>query len=259
MKRIKTGLRRFFKETQAYKNVLLKRVLPINKFVIFAQGRTGSNLLETLVNSHPHVVCEGEILLRRYIKVLYPKVYIKGRATNYPLDTVYGFRLQPNHLIFQKLPTLSFFSFLVDEHWKIIYLRRENFLRQIVSGKIANQRKEWHYHSIQKKESTLPQIELNIPRLLENLEAKQIALSEEKRLLQQLPHIEVVYEYDLLNPEKHQETANRIFAYLSLSSAKVETKLERTPFQNLAKIISNFDEVTEALKNTKYYHFITED
>jgi hypothetical protein len=261
MKNIKTGLRRFLVETKAYKNTLFGKKPPINRFVIFAQGRTGSNLLETLVNSHPRIVCEGEILLRRYIKVLYPKHYVAGRASAYPTDTVYGFRLQPYHLNFHKLPVQDFFSFLTNNNWKIIHLRRENFLRQIVSGKIANRKKVWHYHdnNIQKKELTMPQIEINVPQLLKSLEAKQVAFFEEKALLQSISHIEIVYEYDLLHPEKHQETANKIFTYLNLPTVEVATKLEKTPFQDLSKIIVNFQEVAEALKNTKYHHFLTAD
>jgi hypothetical protein len=261
MKNIKTGLRRFLNEAKAYKNILLRKKLPTHKFVIFAQGRTGSNLLETLVNSHPRIVCEGEILLRRYIKVLYPKHYVVGRTSAYPTDTVYGFRLQPYHLNFHKLPVQDFFSFLTNNNWKIIHLRRENFLRQIVSGKIANRKKVWHYHdnNIQKKELTMPQIEINVPQLLKSLEAKQVAFFEEKALLQSISHIEIVYEYDLLHPEKHQETANKIFTYLNLPTVEVATKLEKTPFQDLSKIIVNFQEVAEALKNTKYHHFLTAD
>lgn len=258
IRKIKTRLKRTFKEVQAYMNVFLRKMPSNNKFVIFSQGRTGSNLLESLVNSHPQILCEGEILSHNHVRVLYPKWYIRGNSLSHASKLVYGFRLQPEQLKFHKLPIEDFFSFLLDEDWKIIYLRRENYLRQILSAKIAIHRKKWHYYSSFKNQESKPpqKIEIDVPQLLEEIEAKQEAFYKEKELLQQKSYLEIVYEHDLLNSEKHQETANKVFDYLNLPFVEVETKLQRTPVQNLAEIIHNFQKMEKALKNTKHYHLL---
>ncbi len=33
-----------------------------SKFIIFGQGRSGSTLLKQLLDSHPEITCEGELL-----------------------------------------------------------------------------------------------------------------------------------------------------------------------------------------------------
>ncbi|HBE17486.1 MAG TPA: hypothetical protein DEG17_03890 [Cyanobacteria bacterium UBA11149] len=66
------------REIFAYLRVLFKhKNIPSNKFVIFGQGRTGSTLLYSLLNSHPQIHCDEEILEDR---VFFPVQYVKGRC-----------------------------------------------------------------------------------------------------------------------------------------------------------------------------------
>ena len=50
---------------------------PEKKFIIFAQGRSGSTLLVSLMNCHKEIFCDGEILNRLdYGKIYNPLKYI---------------------------------------------------------------------------------------------------------------------------------------------------------------------------------------
>lgn len=71
-------------EISIYYRALFDLLVPsANKFVIFADYRTGSALLSNLLNCHPEVKCDGEIF-GRYLKciiskkVLFPHLYMKG-------------------------------------------------------------------------------------------------------------------------------------------------------------------------------------
>ena len=45
-------------------------------FVVFGQGRTGSTLLQNMLNRHSRIHCDGEILAERR---LFPAAWIAGR------------------------------------------------------------------------------------------------------------------------------------------------------------------------------------
>ena len=78
-----------------------KMKLPRHNFVIFTQGRTGSNLLRNLLNSHPNIFCIRDPFVRWHIKVLLPKLHIRGKLAKYSKRaTVCGFVLHDIHLNF---------------------------------------------------------------------------------------------------------------------------------------------------------------
>ena len=70
------------------------------RFLIFAQGRAGGTLLGTLLDDHPQIACEGEVLYR---PVALPRVWCHaGRARH--RGVVYGCRVMIYQLIaFQRV------------------------------------------------------------------------------------------------------------------------------------------------------------
>ena len=60
-----------------------------SKFVLFGGGRNGSTLLVSLLNSHPDIYCDGEILVG---KLRSPFKHIKRRMQSSP-KSIYGFKL----------------------------------------------------------------------------------------------------------------------------------------------------------------------
>ncbi|MCK5523308.1 MAG: hypothetical protein KAI83_09265 [Thiomargarita sp.] len=232
---------------------------PDSKFIIFSKGRTGSNLLRTLLNSHPEIVCEGDILLRLYVRILSLKLYIKGRIAKNPTN-VYGFQLQRAQLNHEKIEAKDFLSDLHNNGWKIIYLRRKNRFRQKISSKIAISRNQWLYSSKSNSEpSTSFKVHVDTQELLTELENAENAALKDKADLKEIPYIEIIYEDDLLKAGQHQKTADKIFDFLGVQSAPVETNMIKTPYQNLAEVIENYDEITALLSKTKYAHYLEED
>jgi ABC-type cobalamin/Fe3+-siderophores transport system ATPase subunit len=71
-----------------------------------------------------------------------------------------------------------------------------------------------------------------------------------------IPHLEICYERDLLPQKEHQNTANRIFEFLGLAPTPVQTQLRKLTSNDLSQIISNIEEVEEALKNTRFAGFL---
>jgi LPS sulfotransferase NodH len=228
---------------------------PTEKFVIFTQGRTGGQLLVDLLNSSPQVRCDHEILQER---VLFPKRYVEGKGRRSGAN-VYGFRVK----IYQLTDTQGikdpegFMNALHQGGWKIIYLRRDNILRQALSYLFAVERDSWQ-HRLSDGPVELDKIFVDCDRLIELLEEREARLEDEAEVLQHLPHATVVYEEDLLRAEHHQTAADRLFDYLGVPPIPVRTDRVRTSVDRLSNMIENFDQVSEGIGRTKYAYLLDE-
>jgi LPS sulfotransferase NodH len=224
-----------------------------SRFVIFAQGRTGSWVLYDLLNAHPQVHCDKEILAQR---VWYPMRYVEGRAASVSAET-YGFHVQVRQLRdIQQVSPGEFLRDLHQQNWHIIYLRRLNMLRQSISSLIALSRRKWY--------DTAPdplrgqKFEIDCDQLVERLRRREIDLDGERQSLEGLPYMELVYEDDFLDAAHHQATADRVFAYLSLPSVSVETRFVRLGFDNMADYVSNYAEIVSRISHTQFARYLDE-
>src|SRR5690606_18816174 len=86
------------------------------RFVIFAQGRTGTWLLHDLLNAHPGVWCDKEILAPQRLA---PYAFLEG-ASRRP-GTAYGCHVQIRHLLeTHHLDPAAFLHRMHDAGWRII-------------------------------------------------------------------------------------------------------------------------------------------
>lgn len=244
------------REVYAYLLSALPITLPTNKFVIFTQGRTGSELLCDLINTHPDIHCDTEIL--RKIRVLFPLQYVYGRAARIQQNT-YGFKVKPYQLTDdQKIDPHTFLTQLYNQQWKIIYLKRLNVLRQSLSMLIAIKRKNvWHLKSSQTVDSKKVNIDPN--KLIQEIERHLKYLNLEKDILTDLPHLSLVYEADLLNRENHQKTLDGIFDYLGIDSVTVKTNFKKTIALPLSNYIENYEEIVHRIHQTPYAKFLADE
>ena len=255
---IKRSLKKVKRRLHAYSmGVLRAHQLPSTKFIIFGQGRTGSNLIQSLVNVHPDVRCDGEILLPAMIgKLNWLKLYINGCALKHH-KPAYGFLLKLTHLPQgQGIDNVEFLRYLTDQGWKIIYTQRRNFVKQIISAIIAINRHQWHDSSDNPLKNKKFHIDLD--ELFKGIQRKETQTATELDILQHLPHLTVVYEDELLEPQWHQQTTDKIFDYLGIPSVSVQASLKKTTPKDLSQIVENYDEIVEAIGKTSHAHFLNE-
>lgn len=236
-----------------------------HKFIVFAQGRTGSWLLRDLVNCHPDIHADKEVL---ELPVSYPFKALEGLSSKHiRKKTVYGCHLQIKQIRdVQGQDVGSFLTKLHESGWKIIYLRRENYLRQSVSSMVAVQRRLWKSRQSltadQTPRSNIDQsnnkFTLDCDRLLEWLRQREVNRTQEISALASLPFLELVYERDLRCSDQHQSTAQRIFEYLDLKPATVTSSLKRLGADKITDQIENYDEVKDMLDATGHSHFLHE-
>ncbi len=221
------------------------------KFIIYGQGRSGSNLLRSLLNSHPDVYCDHEIFnnnrVRKKGKVkqsliqISPLIYIDYLTYKVPIK-IYGFKLLHHQLTnIDRILTR-----LQQKGWLIIHLHRENLIRQAVSWYIANSTKLWVRN--EKTGQYNEKIYIDPQKLLQLVEKRKAINEKEKILMKKLEHLEVVYENDLYDASQWGQTTKKIFGYLNTYPVEVSTKKVKTSSLKDEERIENFDEMIGFLK-----------
>jgi LPS sulfotransferase NodH len=224
---------------------------PETRFVIFCQGRTGSSLLRSLLNSHPAVRCEGEILAD---PVADPLKFLEETARS-SAKPVFGFKVKIYQLAdAQNVDPQEFLGDLRDRSYRIVYLRRNNLLRHAISNTFAEARRSYHDRSAGPR----PSLTVDPGQIIGVMQRRQKHLENEAAVLEGFDFLTVDYEKDLLDPMQHQSTADRVFTFLGIEPAAVETDLSRSVSGSLSERIANYDELAAALEDTEFSRFLTD-
>ncbi len=224
--------------------------------MIFGQGRTGSSLLRSLLNCHPDIYCDDEILSE---PVLAPLRFADRRARMHSQD-VYGFKLKGYQLTrAQGLADPGrFMRRLSGNGHTIVHLQRQNVFRHALSNFFAEARGSYHRQSDQAAEPRT-MIEINPAELIDVMRRRLQNTDDEKAMLEGIHTIGLVYEDDLLDPGGHQALADRLFASLGLPTARVSTPLARTVEGSLAERITNYADIVAAVATTEFERWLVDD
>jgi len=251
MSRFKRGAKKALREIKYFSP------LPANAryFILICQERTGSTLFSDLLSFHRDILMDRHHF---YTPETWPESYRDGHVF-FSRKPVRGYKFKVTHTPRKtsaqktrtQLHTLS-------QHISIIRLKRLNKLRQALSA--INHHTPLH----QWKDDKLPtQSEndapvVNVDRFMESIRYYDRLTAFEDDVLNDVPHHEVIYERDLLPQDQHQATATSAFEHLGLAPARVETRLKKISKSNLHDYIGNFDEVYDAIKDTKFVRFVDE-
>lgn len=214
--------------------------------VLFAQGRTGSTLLESLLASTGQLRAHGELLDGKPRPVAHPLPYVLGLSRWHRGHFIFHVKVY-QLLEHQRRPVDpgEFLRALHGAGWKIIWLRRENPLRHALSSLVAARRGTRH-----KFDDVVEDLrfEVDLEALASRVRLRARAAEDEVRALGDLPRIELVYERDLLPADRHQATADRTFRYLGLPSAPVRTEHRRVTPLALEELIRNYREFEDCVR-----------
>lgn len=224
--------------------------------LIFAQGRTGSTLLESLLCSTGHFRENGELLNTDWrSEVLFPLQYIRG-MTRWKKDENFVFHLKLYHLTTDRrrpVDPVLFVETLFKEGWKIIYLSRRNKFKHALSNIVAKARQ--NYHKLSDNEETL-KLTVDCEKLVKRVHRRFRYEELEKEVLSRIRYLELTYEDDLENSEVHQETVNRVLDYLSLERRKASTKYRKVNTQTLQELVTNYDELLSCVYEHGWQDFL---
>lgn len=230
------------------------------RVLIFAQGRTGSTLLDTLICSTSYFKQRGELLSgKKRNKIKFPYLFITG-LTNVKPKNNFVFHLKIYNLTKdreingeRKIDPAVFLNKLQKDGWKFIYLHRKNKLNHVLSNKIATKRKVFHQYDDQEEKFKL---HLNPIEVKEAIEERKCFDSAELKALANIDFIQINYEDDLENSDNHQKTINYILDFIGLKNRKCHTLLKKINKSSQKDVIENYEEVISFLKEEGMSEYI---
>ncbi len=219
----------------------------VRRFVIFAQGRTGSTLLTSSLNSHPQIDCADEILDRPRGD---PLTYVRNRA-RICRGAAFGFHVKCYQL--SRIHGLDdwrgFLRELKDEGWQIVYLWRENVVRHVVSGFFAQASGRYHFRGSERRPE---RFRIEPDRFRAWLRQRTELLAQERAALEAFDYIELRYERDLQDPEDRARALATLQQALGVAPQPLHSPLKRSVDRPLSTLIENYAELARALEGTSY-------
>jgi LPS sulfotransferase NodH len=233
------------------------------RFVILAAPRTGSNLLCTLLNSHPEVLCHHELFNPNGI--FYALEYRDGsldlgsmeardrdpfrflqRVWEHPFGaSCVGFKMTRGQdaAIMQRL--------IENSGVLKILLHRRNRLKTFISEQLARQTDRWEVYA-------RDQLATDTPRLCVDVESFKVHCDLNERFYQDIQHalrsgrqpwIDTAYE-DILTAPEHV----RLLEFLGVEAtrAKLSQSSIKQSDTDLRTHIENFRELELALEGSEY-------
>lgn len=227
---------------------------PETRFVLYAYQRTGSTLLVDLLNSHPMIDCQGELLLNRMHN---PSRYLVARSVMARLPT-FGFKLLTPHFSYQNIhDPQAFMTQLHESGYQIILLQRTNVFQTALSLLYAM--KSWRFHFRKSHaQIELEKIWINPEELISKIEWIEHSKKIQEESVMHLPHLRLIYEEVLLVNQRHQETIDNICDYLGLSHSPVNSEFIKLTPDSIYELVTNADEVIKHISQTKYRKYIEE-
>ncbi len=218
------------------------------RFVIVTTGRTGSELLVSLLDSHPRIVCDSEVLS---IPRAHPRRLVLRRSTRARArGCAYGFKLVAEHARLQGPHDRSaFLRGFAERGFRIILLKRRDLLQQVVSS--ARGIETGHHHR-QRDRAEFTPMRVDPVAVLCSLAWFEDGITFIRSALAGVPMLELTYEDDLLEPEQQQRAAERVCEFLGVSPAPVKTDLVKLAPRSLTDQLENFDEVAALLAQTRF-------
>lgn len=249
------------------------------KFVIVGTQRTGTTLIRTSLDSHPDLICSGEVFKGGRRPYKHPDGYWAFcRAT--PLNRIrhylartrnvrdflsqllaregaqaIGFKLMYSHA--RRYPEVV--QFIGEGGLSVVHVTRRNVLKTLISRDVARVTGVYH-RTAESSESTergQAAISLDPSTLIARLDgvtreeqAWDALLGEHSSL------IKVCYE-DFVD-ERVLET-QRLLQFLGLRFVELRSPLQRLSPTDMRLIIANYDEVASVLRPTPYHQLLEAD
>lgn len=241
---------------------IAERLLPLPKkqvrAVLFAQGRTGSTLLENLISSTGFFRETGELLSTVRGEIRDPARFVLGLAKLTPWRNLI-FHVKLCHLTSDRQKPVDpkqFLGVLNGAGFGVIYLRRRNLVRHRISTLVAMERNKWHTADSDRERAV--KIRVDCQRMVKKVEEKNRFRQEEIAALADIPYCELVYEDDLESVECHQATVDKVLSFLGLESRLANTHLEKITPKRLDQLVENYGELQHTLRAHDWGHFIDE-
>jgi hypothetical protein len=225
------------------------------RFVILCLGRSGSNHLQSMLDSHLSIRCFGEIFSDRapaharvFVNSSYrdPAAYLEDLFREAGLPVV-GFKLPMNSI---RAYPRSAELVAADHEMRVIRLSRGNLLAQLVSRNL--QRSTRVSHSLEGRYGGAS-VRIDPDRAVRALEL----MEQDERELDALAEGHQTHRilYEQLANESRLEEVQR---FLGVRPEQLSSWFEKLRTRPLAETVENWDELVGRLRATRFAHLAVE-
>ena len=241
------------------------------RVVMLHHGRSGSTVLAKMLSQHSDVQWDDEyfhLLSERLIpNVETHKKWsdpLKGlqRRVDSCRGSVYGFETKFKHIWephVLKLSTEEFFQAMDQigiDHW--IVLKRSNYLRMMLSLMRGMATESWHASKGDRNEAgnitvdlENASIGLGVSRpVLEQFQCVDESFEEIAGFFENRKVMHLEYEGDIF--EDPRKAYGKICEFLNMKTLAIEPTLQKSAFKPIRDLVSNYEEISSLLQNTKY-------
>ncbi|MBT9314405.1 hypothetical protein IXB50_03100 [Leptothoe spongobia TAU-MAC 1115] len=140
-----------------------------------------------------------------------------------------------------------FMELLYEQGYKLIYLQRRDLMRHAIAILKAQQPNgQPNSRHIDPQE---------LVTTIKRLDDQRIA---EATIIAQVPHLKITYETDLIDPNVHNVTAQRLCRFLSLQPRQQTQYSMKLVHQRISDLVTNYDEICAILEHSDYAYVLTE-
>ena len=224
------------------------------KFIVLSRSRTGSNMLLSLLNSHPEIIAEHEILARlngrdarKVVARAYAKqpYYVKAK----------GFKIFYYHPL-DGDSTAVWQDIVGAESIRVIHLKRRNILRTLISRKIAGMKNVWAATSdarldVGRHKAT----SFTADELEEGFRRTRDWEVDGDRRFSRHPLMSLYYEDLVRDPDS---SLAEVLDFLGLQHFPLETNMRKQNPERLSDLVTNYAELKAAFAGTRWEAFFEE-
>lgn len=247
-------------------------------FAILGTQRTGTTLIRTSLSSHPDILCQGEVFnlgkqpyrdeggywhySRQSVGRRITSVINRTRSTEAYLDQLYrgtgyaaiGFKLMLNQT--HRRPYI--WPLLLERGIKVILVERRNVLKTLVSRRTASRSGVYHVSQSFRRGSSVTswtpkKISLATDTLIADLDAISAERSRWESKLNNLERLLVVYEEYTADIQMGNKA---MLDFLGVRYMPISSDLQKVNPDRLEDIILNYDDVRNALKQSRYSAYL---
>jgi LPS sulfotransferase NodH len=265
----------------------------MKRHLVLTNGRSGSNYLVNLLNSHPHIINYGEVLgdwilpyklhkrfklggdsATEYLQYIYSSQTFFYLAQAY--STIARVRKQkpPRFKQWKHIQSIGIKDFSINFQKRqlrslfqeqsdllVINLYRENALKRVFSRFVMRQTGtiKVEKRAENNQASSREKVYIPLDTVMHDLEVFERETHEQFQLIAAMPQQNVLnirYE-DLFESEQTQNYyRDRIFEFLNVEPLSVTSSHRKILSDDLSTVISNYEELTRAIEQTSFSKYL---
>jgi hypothetical protein len=221
-------------------------------FVVFEIGQSGCVTLSKWFCAHQKITFQENILSQA---VRFPRLSVYRRIRQ-SAGEVYGFNMTVEQLRqVQRLADPN--QFLQDLHrggCRVIFLNRRDALRHAIAT-LKTYSINCRFDTDEPRQSKFT---VDVSELLACLKYLDNQRVEAQAILHGVPHLSLIYEEDLIDPNCYLATAERLSTFLEVPDIAPAGSALKLVHQQLGDIVTNYEELCEGIAASEYGYLLTE-